>query len=373
MVYIVVFIISIFFTWLSQKHEKKRFFFVLFSLIAIIIPAGLAGFRNTGIGTDTLTYGESIFSLVKSTDGFKDFISAYWKGNYYDAEFLYLFLNFIVSRFFSDVGWLYFFSNLIVIVFFYLSAYTNRKRASMWLIMTFCLLLFYNTSLNIMRQSIAISMTLYAYKFIENRRGRHILLWGILIFLAHRSGIIYFILLLLTRMYYLDNKKIARLFSFVSILSTLVFFLYFNNVVAFLSLISSGFSKYQIYTTLENKTGVTSSMLILYLFLMFILFIANRRYKGREIGYYLYMKCFGVTLSLSSLITIAVSRISWYINVLDCIFIPRSLRIITQKNKEIGRILTVITIIFLFVVWYWMTIIGNANETYPYKSTYLGI
>ena len=65
--YLFVFAISIFSTYLAQLcyNRNNKFLFVLFSAVAILTPALLAGFRDSGIGTDTEIYVDDIWNQFK--------------------------------------------------------------------------------------------------------------------------------------------------------------------------------------------------------------------------------------------------------------------------------------------------------------------
>ena len=348
MIYLFVFIVSVFCTFLAQKWVKTKPLFLFFSAIAILFPSALAGFRDIGIGTDTIVYSRDIFYLVKSQHySFVGFLKNYTNNEYQGLEFVYLLLNYLVSIFFNEVGWFHFFANLIVVLFFYLAAYDNRRKASMWMVMLFFLFLFYNASLNIMRQSMAVAMSLYAFKHIENKEWIKSVIWLVIIFNTHSSGIFFAFLFIVHWLSYLKKRRLSTALQVTLAAATSLFFIYFNSMLTLLVVFSDRFVKYsQLYAN-ENKTAVGKTFLVFYILILFIMMFSKKQVyekQFRNISFYIYCKILGILFFLTSLISVTASRISWYLNVLDCIFIPRVLHDISLKNKRFSNALTFLVV-----------------------------
>jgi hypothetical protein len=368
-------VLAILCTFVAEKNTKNKLVFTLFSMIAILLPAALAGLRDTGIGTDTVTYGEEIFYIIDLGDyNFWQFWAAYKKDLLPDVEIGYLFLNYLVSVFYDSPNWLYFYANLVVVVFYYKAAYDNRKKASMWLVMFFFFFLFYNPSLNIMRQSIAVAVTLYAYKFIENKNWKWVLFWLYVVYNLHSSGIFFVILIMIFRIYELENRRISRWAQVLFVVITSICFLYFVQLIGVLSSVLAGFSKYEELYSDEGKSTIVLTSLVVYIFMLFIYRFARRFVLNKHIlGYYFYSKIVGLAFFFTSLLSVTAGRVGWYVNVLDCIFMPRALHMVWLRNKRAAEMLTFLIMIIVIFVWYWTTILGGIHETSPYKSTLLGI
>ena len=94
---------------LDNKRIKKTG--ILFLIIAISVPCILAGIRGDSVGTDVLGYATGIMDEANKVSTFQEL-------NRIDrtyTEYGYRFLGFIVSRFFSDLGWLLFFTEVITL------------------------------------------------------------------------------------------------------------------------------------------------------------------------------------------------------------------------------------------------------------------
>jgi|GEM_PF-2315639 len=376
-IYVVVFLITIFCTAIAEKVEQNKLLFLIFSAIAVLVPAAVAGCRDLGIGTDTITYADHIFRLMVNRHySFMQFLSSYKDEDFVGAEFIYLLINYIVSLFTDSVNWFYFVANLIVILFFYRAAYDNRKKGSMWLAMLFFLCLFYNLSLNIMRQSIAIGMTIYAYKYIENKDWKRALIWLVIIFNAHSSGIFFVMLFFVRWVAYLKNYKLAIRLQVSFALAISFLFIYFNSLLSLLAIVSDRFSKYEELYSDEQKKQTMVGLTTFFVLILVLLFFVKKALgikRNRDMGLYIYNQILGIAFMTTSAISITVGRISWYLNVLDCIYVPRALRELSYRKKGYAQLLTVATVILLIAIWYLGIIVSKWHDTYPYKSKILGL
>ncbi|KAA6338334.1 hypothetical protein EZS27_013661 [termite gut metagenome] len=378
MIYFIVFLISIFLTYLAEVSlrsykDKKRIFYLL-SFSAILIPSLLAGFRDSGIGTDTIVYVDNYFGRFRYIHGIGDFLIAYKLHQFNDMEFIYLLLNFIVSLFTDSPNGIYFTANFIVILLFYMAAYDNRKKASMWLVMAFFFFLFYNQSYNLVRQSIAIAMTIYAFKYIETGKWLKMIVWLFIIANTHNTGIFIIMLYVIYYVCTLKNKYIRFFIETVLLAFVVSIFTYFDQIILFSVLIGLLPEKFLAYLSTMNDSGRVYKIWVA-VYILFIMILWMSKFvvkKDKNINYYLYNKIIGTMLLFTSTISQWAFRISFYLNVIDCIAIPRILS--SMSSKRTLYIAFHFLLIFLLIIgWYWLIIIRNHNETYPYTSKILGI
>ena len=90
-IYLFVFSISIYFTWLAERSTKNKPIFFLLSSIAILTLSVLAGCRDSGIGTDTEVYVNKIWSKIIDINSWNDFIFYYQQKYLEDIEFICIF------------------------------------------------------------------------------------------------------------------------------------------------------------------------------------------------------------------------------------------------------------------------------------------
>lgn len=167
MIYFFVFLISSLWTSLSSFFFKKQFYplAVICGLATVISISTLAGWRSLLVGTDTQVYARLFDLSVHSAN-----ISIAFQNlaNANGLESGYVLLNFLISRFTQDYHCFQFICALIISSNVFIAIVLNRKRMSMtlgWL--TYCCLLFSN-SLNIVRQTIALSIFLVSIMLLLN-------------------------------------------------------------------------------------------------------------------------------------------------------------------------------------------------------------
>jgi hypothetical protein len=378
MIYFIVFTISILATYLAEFSIKRKYriSFYVFSIIAIIIPSVLAGTRDLGVGTDTIIYVDSVFNRIMKVDSLKELYDLYSSNSitHTHIELIYVLLNYFVSLFSDNVNWVYFFANFITCTFFYMAAYGNRHKASMWLFMTFFFFLFYNLSYNIVRQSLALSMTIYAFKYIEAKKWIQIIIWSVIILNTHATGFGFILLFAIHYICNLKNKSIKFIFTITFFIGMISIYFIFERLMLYV--ISMGFIQEKFLSYVYSNEGAAISEAIFIMYLLFVILLVAVKLlttkTDKKLGYYIYNKIIGILLYNLSIICIYLFRFSLYINVIDCIIIPRTLHLLSPAKKR-TVILHVVTIFVLIIVWIWQIIINNDHETYPYTSKILGI
>ena len=198
--YLSVFLLTCFFTNLAENKFKynKNLIAFLFSAVAILIPSLLAGVRADTVGKDVLEYAVRTFELAEKSDNF-----AYMK-EYTTEPLGYSFMAYITSRYFHDTGYFLFVSQFMVILPVYIAAYKFRKDYPMWLPICTYMFLFYNSSFNIMKQSISCAWVMLCYCFIKEHRWIKATLVFLLSTTFHNSA---FIGLLFVLMAMFINRK----------------------------------------------------------------------------------------------------------------------------------------------------------------------
>ena len=110
MVYIIMFVITILFTYIAERNfdKKNKFIGVIFSILAIALPSIVAGLRNLDIGLDISVYVEQNFQTALQSQSFKECL-----GNL-NTDFLYIVINYIISRMSDNINVLLFIIELII-------------------------------------------------------------------------------------------------------------------------------------------------------------------------------------------------------------------------------------------------------------------
>lgn len=374
--YIIVFLFSVLCIHLAQRSRKNVVAYIVFILLAILLPSLLAGFRDSTIGTDVLTYVDNIWDDILHTNSINDMIEKN-EVNYYAAgDIGYLSLNYILSSINRDVHIIYWGISVFMLLFLYLTNRNNTQRISWALSFFLFFFLYYNLSLNMMRQMLVMSIGLYCYKYVERRQWLYVAASIIVMLLFHSTGITYLLVIVLYIVYHFKSSKIRFALLGVGALALFMTFSYYDVIL--IGIVNSGIlsSHYLMY---EAKEGVfQTSMLIIY-FVYLIVFLFSYRVikdngKKYEIGYYAIFHLFATLLSMLSIIMYDANRLAQYLLFISILlFLPRTLFLLKRNNHKYYYQLLSLTIVISVVGWYYVNIYMGSNETYPYKSVILGI
>ena len=178
MTYIVTFGITAFFVHRYQiaALRKKKDWSVFFAILAVMIPTVLGGIRSPYLGTDNLAYRTTFNVYANRT--MASFVNLMLRDPRMIArEPGMTLLYYIVSRFTRDYHWMCFVTELISVVFLFKGLDAFREEIPMWLGMLVYLFCYYCLCINLVKQSMALSVSFYSIKYIrENKIGRFLLL-----------------------------------------------------------------------------------------------------------------------------------------------------------------------------------------------------
>lgn len=378
-VYLLVFITTIFFTFVAQEAaDKKKTVASVCSLVAIILPSGLAGLRDSGIGTDTIIYADDIWMQIRYVDDWDSFWKSYVSGDWAGIEFIYLFINWFASLFSNDSHCIYFFTNLVTVSFVYLAIYDNRKKAQMWLGMTIFLFIYYNMSLNLIRQSIALAISLYAIKYIERKKWIPFSICLLIVINSHNTGLFFIGFSSFMIIYkYMRHGALRNVCLATICIGLPILFIFFDVLLAFTVSIGVIPVKYLMYLSEEARKGVGLSYITTCVFYMIILFMARRSIhndtKKEDIKYYINSKILGSGLQLLSIISLWAFRLAFYFNMpVDVLFVPRAIKLVRERNIKMYYVLNILIVTFCIAMWLWFIVYRHEHATVPYKSKILG-
>lgn len=384
LIYLIIFLFSILFGHFSNclSHKNKHGSYVCLS-IAILLPVLLAAFRDPGVGSDTLGYVEDVWSHIVWLGTWEGFCLDFINGDFYDIEPVYLLTNWISYMCGDDIHWVYFFTSLCIVAPIYITAYNNRKSAPVWLSITLFLLLYYNLSLNMIRQSMALSFCVYSFKYLEKRRWKPLVLWLIIIMFTHNTGIFYLAFLFFYRVYKMNKGILRRFLIRMTYAGLVCIFLFFNSLLLLLIALGVIPEKFMLYLAIvgEQEIDLTTTLTFLFILsvLSFIYLIMKKRKSSTgdlmsDVDLCFQVKLIGTILFTTSLVSRWAFRVSYYFNSpADCIFLPRTIALLRSRNLTLYKLLIAALIGFCLFAWYWGTCVTMLNEVYPYKSAILGI
>ncbi|WP_213525965.1 EpsG family protein [Paenibacillus sp. J31TS4] len=311
---------------------------VIFLFVSFLILFGISGFRAHNIGNDTNSY-INFYEIVgySSLDYLWDF--------YYEKGFVLLnkYLHIISDN--SQV--LLITTSFIIISSMMVFIYKNSNIV--WLsVYLFIVMMFFYSSMNIMRQYLAMSLLVHSFNFAHRKKPVQFSATILLATLFHKSSIIFGLVYFLNKIKF--SYKILCLFSLVVILL-------FNWFYPFIEYIMIKTNQYGGYTSYfdSNKMGNIINAVVYGMIFVFGLFI--KYYKESEpeaVKRENAVRGKGNLLTLIAMITVGIAilsirmsilgRMVEYFSIFLIIFLPNIISVIKKKSIRIVSI--ILTVVF---------------------------
>ena len=155
-VYIIIFALSLLGVKVADIWYDDRPRFWVGSILAVLPPILIAGLRDSTVGSDTDLYIIPIFNNISSNgQNLAEFLDSYP-----DMEFGYLLLNYVVAQVTDLQFVLQACIHILIIIPLYVTAMKWRDYLSPVLFMFIFYMIFFQESLSIVRQSIALSFSM---------------------------------------------------------------------------------------------------------------------------------------------------------------------------------------------------------------------
>ena len=354
-IYFLLFFISIFFAFRAEKRRKNDVVYVLYMAVIIVLNSFIAGARNDDIGTDISFYAYYVFH----TD-------AYLNLEDVEIDLAIVLLAKFVHLFSDTFGVFLFFVEAWILGFACYAATLIRKRLSIVLFITFFCLMAYNQSLNIMRQSMAMSVIMCAVVHLMRKEYMRMFLFMVVAYFCHSTSIIG--LLFIIAYYGAQQFGVKKILLFVSIMGValVVSFnaLFYQLISIALSnnLLASQYERYAV-----NDYGEISRTTI-FISIMYVISFGVILKDKVTVENFLTMFALIMALALAycSLGGEIVPRIRLYFTYINILFFSMSLY--RERKYVTWTVLAIAILNFVISIW-----ISDYGETTPYRSKYLGI
>lgn len=345
----------------------------LYSAIVILLPSALAGVRDSGVGWDTEIYGNHHYDLMRSYSYLS--IKEFWRlilNDEFGGEKLYFLWIFISVKLTGDIHLYYFSIQFFICLFTYISILHNRKNASMVLMEFVFLFLFYNLSLNIMRQSMALAFALFSYRFFIEKRWLIFIPLFVVVCNLHNSGFFYVIFLFFA---WLQKNGIINYRKFISFTLCIPFlFVFINPVLMFVVQLGLFPQKFIDLYMDSNDTGLMKTNLLFGVILYLVQIIACRKIGSKEKemaimfanNHLLYLMFY-----LAMLFSFWAYRVSFYFYYFSIFFIPMLLFKLKQSGDNTYSLIKTAVIVLIVSNWYLSFVVHNETSTVPYESEIL--
>lgn len=384
MIYILTFLVSSAFVWIGTRECTKRKMEdgmwktvrlkKIPVLIGLLLPALLASMRAVSVGSDVSFYVVPLFNKAINSNSFSDYV-AILGGDINDVG--YCLLNYILSRFTTEIGWLFFATELIIVFFTFAGCWQLRGKAYPWLSMLFFYFLFYNITLSTVRQSCALAISFFALSYLfEKQFSKDAIIKSIICVMVactfHRTAVFEFAIILIAYLS-LKNKFSVAKFTVAACVGCLVARLFATRFLAIVSgLIGLVTSKYTNEFFLStNTTGASGyrSITVLAAVVTILQFAYMKRekkdyWKGiNKALFSLNMLYIFAMLFLSSFAFIP--RLMYYVQFLWCVSFAQGTKLVKEDRLNIC-IATILLLAIAFSFWTFFFVIGNVHGTYPY-------
>jgi hypothetical protein len=359
---------------------KRRFpQFLLFSAIAVLIPCLIAGLRSQFIGTDVLVYVKNLTRAAISAENIQQYFKSYWFldwRNLYVADYEpgFSLLVYVVARLTGHLGPVLFAIQLFTVAPIYVALARNRKHFPVWLGLLVYYLLFFNITLNAMRQWMAMAFLLLSFQMLREKHIGLTALFCVAAFLFHFSAIliipIYFVYWLIwlagqSRLVHHNLQVRAATLIAVGIFCVALFAI-MNLPLVLQALSALGFDRYNNYLE-GNQFHITLQQFYWRVPLLMILLCNWKDFGLKEKCAPFYLAMFLLDAAASQLVSVDVNalRICHFFSVFCILWVPAVYGSCRQGWKR-ALIAAGFTAYALFY-WYYNYVHAMRNATYPYQ------
>ncbi len=360
--------------------EKKYFSNKFLTIIALIIPILLAGLRKEGIGTDTEVYANVLYQAAKEANDFFDYLgknvySSFQNKPVSNWEIGYNLLVYVSVKLTGSFQGILFFTHFFIIFLIYKGLKDFKGYFwTFWAILIFYFM-FYGSSLNIMRQWLAIAIIFYGTHYLQQNKDERFIAMVLIAMLFHNSAFIGMIIWLVykylqagdVKKKLLINGKVIDndIIKILMILLTGIIALLGLSVIAnFLGSINSVFARY-VRLYISGTVHLMPMQVLRRLPLLLLMVINWRRLRvtSPSVPFLYCMTILDLIASQLGGITAQSSRIGYYFSIYEIILLAELTYV--QKGKK--RILYYILIaIYSIAVFYYDNILMGRAEIVPY-------
>jgi len=333
----------------TQAERPHRVFWML----AFLVPFLLSAFRWK-VGTDYPTY-ISLYEAINSISTPEQL----WQ-QILEVEPLYVLMNVLVKLVFNNPLPIFFFSSLLLLSFLFRAVEDYHGKISVTLAVFVFLTLMFSTTLNIMRQMIAVSITFYAARHLFQKKYDTAALWMFLALMFHYSAIVLLPFWLFRGpQRYARNARIA-MFAALALMFVLG------------SVFGSIFSGIRALYTDEGGEGGTLKIGLMLLRLPIIVPILLFRKQliahDERNKFWIMLAVFEVLFSYLGYILDVLNRLSLYFAVSWIVLLPALVRSMPTRGAQYRMGAYVIAV--CVGLWIFNTAINNYGDVLPYQTIF---
>lgn len=360
--YLVCFSVVYFLSVISEKayeHKKRIAFFC--GIISVLILSFFAGIRGYQVGTDIRFY---ILPQFYRAQTYITSFHNFWNANVEDAELLFLVLEFISVRLFQSPHFVMFALSFLTNGFVYMGIVKQRGKMSIpfaWL--CYCLI-YFNISLNLMRQSVSIAIIFYLFSDLDRLNLKRVVFFSIFASLFHISGLIgfffYTVYLLICRRSKINGLK--HIFFFLFLLLPVVVPFAISTIIR----VGALNQRYYIYNESQGNVAIGNLIFRILCIINFVLLCYRSSREERKSQHYflLYAGIINILFIINN--SLIFIRLREYFEIFSMVYIPMGLRVHSHKNDQ-RAFVAILLVVMMIVYWYYQFVYLNHGQTYPYS------
>ena len=276
----------------------------------------------------------------------------------------YLLLNFVVSRFTNDYHVFFGLLMAIQMVFVMAALLRFKGKFSLWVPLLVYYLLYYNVSLNQMRQSLACAIVLFAFTFVIEKKIIPFLFFIALASSFHISAVV---AVVLYPVYHYVVKRKSILFIVVLLVAGVVAALLVQNFIDIVLSFVGLDSKYAHYFK-DSMHGffITRFLIMLPIPIVYLCCWKWLKERGDAVYFIFFSLCVAVIATQArELIGNDAERIISYFSLFQIFAASWFVESLDEVKKKIA---IVIFVMYYAFYWYYMYVYNAFHETYPYTS-----
>ena len=358
-----IYIISILSTSIGVKvFENKHYinntkkFYTIGYFSMSLIPIVLSAIRYN-VGTDYINYYNQ-FYLMKF-NGISEITK--YKGN---IEIIPAFIRYLTNNIFNNPFIFFYITSAFVIISVFIAFYKRRKYIPVSYAILMFLCLEFGSSLNIIRQYMAIGIILIAYTYLENKSKFKFIIAVIIAGLCHRTA---YSLLIIYPLVSIRHKEIQKIYKILLVIICIGLLIGYDEFLSTLTSISV-FERYRAYASNPTDIGIGVFIKNLPIFIILLAY-GNKLVKYNENNRtYIFLFIIGFILRYIGYISSYVSRLSLYFTVTEIILLPQLICI--EKNKDKKFIIKIGLTIYSLIKFILIYGIYGEAEIFPYKTIF---
>lgn len=335
-IYIIVYLLSTCCFSLYKSEEKRNRILGIF--FSILIPSVFAGIRFR-VGTDYSNYYNIFLALQKI-----DFVDVFDELNISSDLGFYLMAK--IFLYFLEIETIYGLYAFVIVSIFVYTILSQYKQYNLTLSYLFFLFIFFSTSLNILRQCVAVVIIFYSLKYIFCNNLYKFLLFIALSAMIHSSAII------VLPLYFMWNHKQNRCVDirFIFIVSLVGIYLW-QTILKELN----SFGYFTQYSNYMKDVEVESNNITFYIkFLITLLTLYFKKYiysKDFRIQLFVAMYIIGTMADFLGFFSPYIKRIGLYYSFSEILIVPMFVHAFKDFKLVSFIIITLIILYFTLDVY----------------------